>query len=107
MGLATPTAIMVGTGRGAEAGILIRGGEALETAHRVTAVVMDKTGTLTLGRPVVEAVVPAAGWSVGEVLDAAGALEKGSEDPLGAAILAPAPGGGVGFGPLTDLLGGP
>ena len=88
MGLATPTAIMVGTGRGAEAGILIRGGEALETAHRVTAVVMDKTGTLTLGRPVVEAVVPAAGWSVGEVLDAAGALEKGSEHPLGAAILA-------------------
>jgi Cu+-exporting ATPase len=104
MGLATPTAIMVGTGRGAEAGILIRGGEALETAHRVTAVVMDKTGTLTLGRPVVEAVAPAAGWSVGEVLDAAGALEKGSEHPLGAAILARAREDELGFGHVTDFV---
>jgi Cu+-exporting ATPase len=104
MGLATPTAIMVGTGRGAEAGILIRGGEALETAHRVTAVVMDKTGTLTLGRPVVEAVVPVAGWSVGEVLDAAGALEKGSEHPLGAAILARARKDELGFGHVTDFV---
>ena len=63
MGLATPTAIMVGTGRGAEAGILIRGGEALEIAHRVDTVVLDKTGTLTLGRPRVDAVVPAEGWT--------------------------------------------
>ena len=65
MGLATPTAIMVGTGRGAEAGILIRGGEALEMAHRVDAVVFDKTGTLTLGRPRVTDVVAAPGFDAG------------------------------------------
>ncbi|HEV7605373.1 MAG TPA: heavy metal translocating P-type ATPase, partial [Candidatus Limnocylindrales bacterium] len=88
MGLATPTAIMVGTGRGAEAGILIRGGEALETAHRVGAVVLDKTGTLTLGRPTVVAISPAPGTTVVTVLDLAGSLERGSEHPLGAAILA-------------------
>src|SRR4051794_17258647 len=88
MGLATPTAIMVGTGRGAEAGIIIRGGEALEAAHRVTAVVFDKTGTLTLGRPTVTAITPLTGWSAADVLDVAGSLERGSEHPLGAAILA-------------------
>jgi Cu+-exporting ATPase len=65
---------------------------------------MDKTGTLTLGRPVVEAVVPVAGWSVGEVLDAAGALEKGSEHPLGAAILARARKDELGFGHVTDFV---
>jgi Cu+-exporting ATPase len=86
MGLATPTAIMVGTGRGAEAGILIRGGEALELAHKVTAVILDKTGTLTLGRPTVASVTPAPGFSMDLVLDLAGSLEKGSEHPLGQAI---------------------
>ena len=88
MGLATPTAIMVGTGRGAEAGILIRGGEALETAHKVDAVVLDKTGTLTLGRPVVDEVIAAAGFDVREVLDLAASAEKGSEHPLATAIIA-------------------
>jgi P-type Cu+ transporter len=88
MGLATPTAIMVGTGRGAEAGILIRGGEALETAHKVDAVVLDKTGTLTLGRPVVDDVTAADGFDVREVLDLAASAEKGSEHPLAAAIIA-------------------
>ncbi len=87
MGLATPTAIMVGTGRGAEAGILIRGGEALEMAHRVTAVVIDKTGTLTAGRPTVEAVIAAPGSTEAEVLDLAASVERGSEHPLGAAIV--------------------
>jgi ATPase, P-type (transporting), HAD superfamily, subfamily IC len=88
MGLATPTAIMVGTGRGAAGGILIRGGEALETAHRVDTVVFDKTGTLTLGRPAVTAIVPAAGRTSGDVLELAAAVERGSEHPLAAAIVA-------------------
>ena len=103
MGLATPTAIMVGTGRGAEAGILIRGGEALETAQHVTAVVLDKTGTLTLGRPVVVDVVAAPGYTVEDVLDAAAALEKGSEHPLATAILARAREQELGFGTVTGF----
>jgi Cu+-exporting ATPase len=103
MGLATPTAIMVGTGRGAEAGILIRGGEALETAHRVTTVIFDKTGTLTLGRPTVASVTPAPGFTSRDVLDLAGALEKGSEHPLGAAILAAARADELGFGRVSDF----
>jgi P-type Cu+ transporter len=86
MGLATPTAIMVGTGRGAEAGVLIRGGEALEQAHRVNTVVFDKTGTLTRGRPEVADVVP-AGASRPTSCCGRGAVEQGSEHPLGAAIV--------------------
>ncbi|MEA2536110.1 MAG: P-type Cu+ transporter [Chloroflexota bacterium] len=88
MGLATPTAIMVGTGRGAETGILIRGGQALESAGRIDTVVFDKTGTLTLGRPVVTAMTPVADVAETELLDLAASLERGSEHPLGAAILA-------------------
>ena len=103
MGLATPTAIMVGTGRGAEAGILIRGGEALEVAHRVGAVVMDKTGTLTLGHPTVVDVTAAPGHTVREVLDLGGALETGSEHPLGAAILARARMDELGFGEVSGF----
>ena len=87
MGLATPTAIMVGTGKGAEAGILVRGGEALEAAGRIDTVVMDKTGTLTLGKPAVAAVVAAAGFKEASVLDLAASLETGSEHPLGEAIV--------------------
>ena len=89
MGLATPTAIMVGTGQGAEAGILIRGGEALELAARVDAVVFDKTGTLTRGRPSLGEVSgrPRLHAST-EVLDLAASVERGSEHPLAAAILA-------------------
>ena len=103
MGLATPTAIMVGTGRGAEAGILIRGGEALETAHRVGAVVFDKTGTLTEGRPSVLDVTPVAPSTVDGILDVAGALERGSEHPLGAAIVARAHGAGLGSGEASGF----
>jgi Cu+-exporting ATPase len=87
MGLATPTAIMVGTGRGAEAGILVRGGEALENAHRVSAVILDKTGTLTRGKPAVAELVPAGGRSPDDLLRLAAAVEAGSEHPLAGAIL--------------------
>jgi P-type Cu+ transporter len=89
MGLATPTAIMVGTGRGAETGILIRGGEALETAGGIDTLVLDKTGTLTEGRPAVAAVriVPGGELTDQQVLRLAGAAESSSEHPLGAAIV--------------------
>ena len=88
MGLATPTAIMVGTGRGAEAGILIRGGESLETAHRVTAVAFDKTGTLTIGKPAITAIEVGEPFDERSLLDLAGSLETGSEHPLGRSIVA-------------------
>lgn len=87
MGLATPTAIMVGTGKGAEAGILIRDGAALEQAQRVTAVVLDKTGTITRGEPSVSALRPAAGTTDDELLRLAAAAERGSEHPLAEAIV--------------------
>ena len=88
MGLATPTAIMAGTGRGAEAGILIRGGAALEAAHRIDTLVFDKTGTLTEGAPSVGEVAPAPGFDEATVLDLAGSVEAGSEHPAGEAIVA-------------------
>ncbi len=103
MGLATPTAIMVGTGKGAEAGVLIRGGEALEIAGRVNTIVFDKTGTLTLGRPEVERVVAAAGFEVEEVLDAAGSIERGSEHPIATAIAARANCDGLGRDGAVDF----
>ena len=90
MGLATPTAIMVGTGRGAEAGVLLRGGEALETAGRVDVVVFDKTGTLTDGAPTVALVAAVAGFDEDAILDLAASVEVGSEHPLGEAIVAAA-----------------
>ncbi len=90
MGLATPTAIMVGTGRGAETGTLIRGGDALEAAGRIDAVVFDKTGTLTVGRPEVVAVDPVPGFSENEVLGLAAAAERDSEHPLSRAIVSAA-----------------
>ena len=90
LGLATPTAIMVGTGKGAENGVLIKGGESLETAHKVNAIIFDKTGTLTKGEPEVTDVVTAEGFSEKEILSLAGSAEKGSEHPLGEAIVAKA-----------------
>jgi len=87
MGLATPTAIMVGTGKGAESGILIRDGSALEHAQAITAVVLDKTGTITLGQPSVVRVELAHGVTERELLEAALAAERGSEHPLAEAIV--------------------
>ena len=86
MGLATPTAIMVGTGRGAERGVLVRGGAALEQANRVTTVLFDKTGTLTEGKPALTDIVALDGLSREEVLQLAASAERPSEHPLGRAI---------------------
>ena len=87
LGLATPTAIMVGTGKGAEYGVLIRGGEALENAHKITAIVLDKTGTLTRGKPAVTDVLTTPGIAEDELLRLAASAERGSEHPLGEAIV--------------------
>ncbi|HHT08503.1 MAG: heavy metal translocating P-type ATPase [Christensenellales bacterium] len=87
LGLATPTAIMVGTGKGAEHGILIKSGEALETAHRIDTVVLDKTGTLTLGKPQVTDILPAEGMTEEDLLALAASAESSSEHPLGQAIV--------------------
>ncbi len=87
LGLATPTAIMVGTGRGAEFGVLIKGGEALEIAHKVDSVILDKTGTITEGRPEVTDIVTGQGISEDELLAIAASAEKTSEHPLGEAIV--------------------
>lgn len=87
LGLATPTAIMVGTGKGAENGILIKSAESLETAHGITAVVLDKTGTVTEGRPRVTDIIPSKGISEPELISAAASLESLSEHPLAHAIV--------------------
>lgn len=87
LGLATPTAIMVGTGKGAENGILIKGGEALETAHKINTIVFDKTGTITEGKPKVTDVLPAGSVSKDRLLQLTASAERGSEHPLGQAIV--------------------
>jgi Cu+-exporting ATPase len=87
LGLATPTAIMVGVGKGAENGILIKSGETLETAHELQAVVFDKTGTLTKGEPEVTDIIPTKEFSEKQLLQLAAVAEKNSEHPLGAAIV--------------------
>jgi Cu+-exporting ATPase len=87
LGLAAPVAIMVGTGKAAENGILIRGGEALEATRRIDIIVLDKTGTLTRGKPAVTAVIPAIGFDDRALLSFAAAVEVGSEHPVGEAIV--------------------
>ena len=87
LGLATPTAIMVGTGKGAEYGVLIKSGVALETAHKIKTIVFDKTGTITEGKPKVTDVVVAKGIAENDLLQLAASAEKGSEHPLGEAIV--------------------
>ncbi len=101
MGLATPTAILVGTGRGAEKGVLIRGGEILERAGHVTTVVLDKTGTITSGRPEVTDLVPAAGVADDDLLAIAASVERGSEHPLAQAVVRAATGRGLALRPAA------
>ena len=98
LGLATPTAVMVGTGKGAENGILIKGGESLETVHRVDTVVFDKTGTLTKGEPEVTDLVALPSFTEEELLRLAAAAERRSEHPLGEAVLEKARGRGYAIG---------
>jgi Cu+-exporting ATPase len=103
MGLATPTAIMVGTGRGAEHGVLVRSAAALELLHRVDTVVFDKTGTLTVGRPVVTDVLAVDPGREDDVLALAAAAEQGSEHPIGDAIVTAAKTRGLGLPPVTEF----
>jgi Cu+-exporting ATPase len=104
LGLATPMSISVGVGKGAAAGVLIKSAEALERMEKVDTLVVDKTGTLTEGKPRVTSVVPAAGLSESEILRLAGSLEQSSEHPLAAAILAAARDRGVAFLPATGFV---
>ncbi|MEE9199399.1 MAG: copper-translocating P-type ATPase, partial [Dehalococcoidia bacterium] len=87
LGLATPTSIMVGTGKGAENGVLIKSAEALETAHKLDTIIFDKTGTLTKGKPSLTDVIPRQGFTEEEVLTLVASAERGSEHPLGQAII--------------------
>src|SRR3954463_15606103 len=103
LGLATPMSIMVGVGKGAQAGVLIRNAEALERMERVQVLVVDKTGTLTEGRPKVVAVVPAPGLAEAEVLPLAASLERSSEHPLAPAAVAAAKERGMPFGEPADF----
>jgi len=107
MGLATPTAIMVGTGKGAESGVLIKSAAALELLHKVRTVVLDKTGTLTIGRPVVTDVIPTDGMTADDLLALAAAAEQGSEHPLGEAVVARAKERGLALPPVTDFTAVP
>lgn len=97
LGLATPTSIMVGTGRGAENGVLYKDGEHLERAHKTDTIVLDKTGTITKGEPELTDVITVAGWERAEFLRLTASIEKGSEHPLGQAIVKAAQDEGVSF----------
>jgi Cu+-exporting ATPase len=103
LGLATPTAIMVGTGRGAERGILIKSGEALEMACRIDTIVLDKTGTITRGKPRVTGVVPGPGRTEGELLRLAASAERYSEHPVGKAIVEAAAERGIALEEATEF----
>lgn len=103
LGLATPTAIMVGTGKGAENGVLIRSGEALERAQKINFILLDKTGTLTQGEPRVTDIVPGQSYTVEEVLRLAASTEKTSEHPLGEAIMKAAAEKDLELTPVTEF----
>lgn len=97
LGLATPTSIMIGTGKGAENGVLIKSGGALETTHKLDTIVFDKTGTITEGKPMVTDIVSTNGISENELLTLSASAEKGSEHPLGEAIVRDAEEKGINF----------
>jgi Cu+-exporting ATPase len=103
LGLATPMSIMTATGRGAQAGVLIKNAEALERFEQVDTLIVDKTGTLTEGKPRLVAVLPEAGYDETEVLKLAATLEKGSEHPLAEAIVAGAEESGIALGQADDF----
>ncbi|WP_084732216.1 heavy metal translocating P-type ATPase [Paracoccus solventivorans] len=103
LGLATPMSIMVGVGRGAQAGVLIKNAEALEHMEKVDTIIVDKTGTLTEGRPAVTAIVPAPGWTEQEVLRLAASVERASEHPLALAIVRAAEERGIAMAPVADF----
>ena len=103
LGLATPMSIMVGVGRGAQAGVLIKNAEALERLEKVTTLVVDKTGTLTEGKPVVTRIVPAEGFSETDILRLAASVERVSEHPLAVAIVAAAEKQGVPLNSVSDF----
>jgi Cu+-exporting ATPase len=103
LGLATPTAIMVGTGKGAEHGVLIKGGEALETAHTLDTIVLDKTGTITRGEPAVTDVIVTGDVAENDLLRLAASAERGSEHPLGEAIVRAAEAAGVSLSQPTNF----
>jgi len=103
LGLATPMSIMVGVGRGAEVGVLIKNAEALERMEKIDTLVIDKTGTLTEGKPKVVAIVPATGFDENEVLRLAASVEKASEHPLALAIVSAAQERGLNLSPVTEF----
>jgi Cu+-exporting ATPase len=103
LGLATPMSIMVGVGRGAQAGVLIKNAEALERMEKIDTLVIDKTGTLTEGKPKVVAIAPAAGFDEAQILQLAASVERGSEHPLAAAIVAAAAGRKLDLSPVRGF----
>ncbi len=103
LGLATPMSIMMGVGRGAQAGVLIRNAEALERMEKVNTIIVDKTGTLTEGRPAVTAIVPAPGFTEAEALRLAASVERASEHPLAQAIVRAAEERGLPLAPVADF----
>ena len=104
LGLATPTAIMVGTGRGAQAGILVKNAAALERAEKIRYLIVDKTGTLTEGRPALTDLVPVGGMSENDLLQIAASLEQGSAHPLARAVLEAAQTRGISLRPMENFL---
>ena len=107
LGLATPTAIMVGTGRGADLGILVKSGEALETAHKIDTVVLDKTGTITEGKPVVTDILSIPGYEENQILAWAASAESGSEHPLAEAIMNEAKARSISLLKVTEFMAEP